>query len=1444
MLDGEAGAHRPIALRTVPRPAFTRCARPLVALVAALFCALAGGRAAAQLTTSYVDDSILARESLSRLEELLAAGNLNEAARIVQAVLDTESERVIESAREPVIYISVRDAVHEALHAHPDLLERYRQREEPIAETMLREGQAEDVERTRLMTRSGFDAALRIATDHFESARFEAARLTLEQLDRHPDRADAAAGSTAADLAAMLAAYLPREPVTGMARRWAQALGRPDPTIVAVSWPDRWSQSFGRDSTQPASAAELDSLVAGPLQSVFLSGDAGAEFRVHQELPRDDQLTSQLVSWTFPTVVGDDVLVNDGRAMTAFDRFTLAQRWRLDFSDYPYDPASTDPPDIRLVANVGNINDASTIAAGEGVAVAATGLQSNDLREGDNRLHAVEVSSGNELWALAPSGISETLRLAEFRGPCLIDQSTVVQAFRKESAARRLRSTYLAGIDLWTGRTRWVRLICSAGSMGSVGSRPGEITVAHQGIVYRVDDSGVVSAIEAASGRLRWMRIFRGDWSMRVGDASPPWAAHAPIIDGDSLVVLNPVQPGIHRLGLADGVEAAQRDMSGIPGPVYYLLAAGEGSDRSLVTVTDNRLAVLPLATFHTSPARLVPAVTDPGYCGRAVALGNFVAAPVQGGLLMASLKDPAKPQIRPLENFGNFVTSGSNLLVADTWRLHSYLAWEDADRLLSERIAADPKDPRPALALAELAYRAQRIDRLLPAIDQALAAMAAAPLSPATQQARPRLFHSILEMVEASTHTRPKANLPAKPLRMADLTLLDKLVSRMDRIAETPAEHISYLINLAALRELQSRGADACRAYQRILEDPQLADTMWREVSPPVPARQLAVDKLRAVIGTFGTAAYDPFAAELDAELAALPPAATPEALEALADRYPVAVRAPEVLLKASRLHRAANNPRGALADLARASETSWWLVSVGLSDQQVKLGEILGAHVQALAEIGRPMTAAQVLLKAVKSRPGLIIFSGGEPLNPTARAAALIEEARRSARPANIGSEPGRELAVLPGWMLLSPLLEHSVTPQSSHEWVAMVEYAGKRFAAFADLGDGVLRPVWTRPYQDRAPKVLESRPDRLIVLWDDDTSIERMDPATGETVWRTPPIARMLPPAAASGVRILDTPLDGQVRSIDLVPALSDTHIAIVQRDGAAVVLDAASGRVAWSSRTPLTRVYDVSLVASAIVVSGAADPSDNADPEILDRREPRVPPRPLMVALSIATGQPLYDPISPATDIRWTRSDGRMLVVSLADRLRAIDPATGNQLWEDVAGEEMAQVPEGWVFGDAAYVLSRRRELVRIDLATGQKAPLNLEAADRLSDAGRITAGRVGQNIAFSSRHGVCLLDKAGQVVGANSLGGRRDFLPAIAAGKIIALIEQSTDELPDGRSALRVMLVTADSAKLLRTLAVIVEGEPDTITAALLDNKLVLSTDLVTQVISLPAGPRD
>src|SRR5262245_26561192 len=296
----------------------------------ALFC---GPALAQRGRTVYPDEGVGTVDAMVRVRELSEAGNTPEALRVLQKTLESEGEQLIANpADDGNVFVPVRGFIHALLLDSPDLLTRYRAEQEPAAAKLLAEGSYNELERTRLLTTSGFEAVLRLSQMEMEAARFESARLMLQQLERHPDRAKGSKqGQDAAALAGVLAGFLRRESASAWARRWAGEAGL-GVDVVPAGVPGVPALAVRTSVTplDPQLTPDLSKMPGAPLQSVLLDttrfqdrdGDGVPDVPAYQQRFAN-------VRWIFPTVQGEVVYVNDGERISAWDSATLGLIWQV-----------------------------------------------------------------------------------------------------------------------------------------------------------------------------------------------------------------------------------------------------------------------------------------------------------------------------------------------------------------------------------------------------------------------------------------------------------------------------------------------------------------------------------------------------------------------------------------------------------------------------------------------------------------------------------------------------------------------------------------------------------------------------------------------------------------------------------------------------------------------------------------------------------------------------------------------------------------------------------------------------------------------------------------------------------------------------------------------------------------------------------------------------------
>ncbi|QOJ01265.1 MAG: PQQ-binding-like beta-propeller repeat protein [Phycisphaeraceae bacterium] len=1403
-----------------PRPA-ANARRVWWSVAAAAVLALASPAARAQVTQVFVDDSVLARDTLTRAPELVAAGNVAEAVRVLSLLLDTEGERVVAVEGEPNVFVSVRARVHGALLGDPALLEAFRRDLAPVAARLMSEGRYREAERRVLLTTPGLEAALRVAQEELEAARFETALLVLRGLTAHPDRVrDRAAASRAAGLATSLTRYLRTPEALDLAARWRADAGEAGAAPAAVEPPALAlvAERSSRSGFAPLDEQAPPARALAEVPFAAAATDAGSAVRVSTAVP---------ASWVSPSIIGETLYTNDGAEIAAWDRATLVPIW----SSRPgAGLAGLRTFDEGLRLPVGQaarqFEELASVSVKGGVLVAVGGYAlPNFRREGDTRVHALDAATGRVLWSVDPSTLARALEGATVRGPALLTEDTCVLALARVSNAQRIAASMMVGLDLATGRLLWSRTLCSVGIPPYPRPhRPSDIGVAEGGVIYRTDVNGVVSAIEARSGRVVWIRraiAIDSGFGPRMEPA--PWLGSAPIIDGESVVVLEPAGGDLVRLGRRDGAILERRAADELGAP-RYIVRVG----RTIAAVGTSIVNFVPLADFSGATVRLSPSLRDAGVSGRAVASGDRLLVPIGTGVLSIDPENPDDTRALALERTGNLAVGEGALVVADTGMLSSFLSWEAAEPRLLSRIARRPEDTDAALTYIEIAIRAGRREGIPGVADRVLDAADLDPFSTTARAARQRLFELLLRAVD-----------PAGAEPAPDAGSLDQVLARASRAADTPQERARFWVTAAHARALLGQHARAVEAYQVVLADAELSVA---SVVPPheapaargpdvrlrVSAGPYARERLTTLILAVGYAPYEPYSAQAEAELRSLGPSPGPDELESLASRFPLARSTPGVLLAAARAYAAPGAEAPRIKALARALDASRTLARITRQPEADETMQASGLLIESLASSGRLGEADRLIRRLAAESPGLAPKVGATPLNVGSLRADL--EGRLSSRqtPPVVGLAVVGRPDVIAGW---------TPAPARFTEWAAsdqvpMFARLAPEVAVFARrTEDGRLAPLWVRRFESDAqrPTVLSVRWDATYLLWPTEMGprLERIDAATGATSWTSQEFARLLPPEGRAdpsrAVRI-QTPLDGDVSPDQVVVVMDRGTAVLLSRRGRGVGIDLSTGKPLWARQLPFVGVYDAAIAAGRLVVAGISSDAEG------------------VVAFEARSGRqvstPRTDPSLGQGPPRWVRQAGGTVLVGLD---------TGIFAW-DMAGERIAwhadtrparRTSECWVAGDRFYVVNQEGLLFSGALSSGEFIPEPLRTNDRLAGARRRQSDQPtmihplpGGHAALFSERGLAVFNPAGEMIGADARGPDRGSRLYALTHDAALFIDQTpvSDsssnrtvslqwlELPGGRVAADESLVVYEAPHALAVIdgAVIVGAGPVTI----------------------------
>lgn len=1339
----------------------------------------------------YVDDSPAARETLQRASELLRAGNVAETVRALQRLLDEAGDRVIQSPDDPDLFYSVRAAVHRAIVADAELLERYRELEEPLARSLL-DADPGRVEQIRLLTASGYEAALRLAQVALEEARFEAARLILEQLESHPDRAGAS-GAEAAALLATVARYLDRPEVWERARAWTTESGGRWQDQAPVAWPEgsRQEQFSPVTTGQPLA---LDDLVAKPLHSVNVVRDVASTGRDSRNRRAETVLE---FPWVLPAVAEEAVYVNDGVSFSAWDRFTLTPLWRTK-PEWKVDNRATSQYN-RDAAFWGDASRATTALVWGTSVIGATGRAPDVGRQGDGRIHSLDRRTGEVRWSWGPSSQGEAFQFAVPLAGSVVVEGTLVVPVEKQLFDERTWSTYLFGLSAADGSVRWRRPIASIGSQPFNPPTPRAAGILdHQGLVFRSDALGATAAIEAHSGRVAWIR--RRPTPVFIAQESVPTGAMTyPVVDGSSLVLLTADANEIVRIDIATGRQLARRRAADFAWP-RYILKAGD----RLVAIGMRQVATVPLADYESAPIRVSAPFDSALPVGRAVASEREIFLPFEGGGLVLNAADPSVSRKVLLEHSGNMIAAEGQLLVMDRTALHSYLVWRVAEGVLRARIEANRSDPEPAITFAELAYQASHPEHIVAACTRALEVLKTSP--DAVIQAR--MFGSMHRMAHEALEGDPRLDAPT----------VEALIDLLGEAAATLDQQVAYYMLMGRRREASGDAARALAAYQVILSDPELAQASWRGPHLAVRADLEATRRVRAL--ALAPAAANAMAGlerEAAAAVLALAPDAPAEAIEAVARRYPACSPTAELWRRAAELHLASGHAHRALRAMRAGLEALQQLNRFG----EPPSGELVGTLVTVLVEQGRLGEAALMLADALARKPGLELTHGGAPLNAIHLQSDLLARlAARRQLPA-LGRRVSDKPQVLDGWSICRPAIR-SGSPSDPGAVVLAREPSPEYMEiAFMVSGSSELDRRWT---QRLAPGSVLARQDFdsliFVETFEGSRRLVRLDPRNGATLWTTPDFVSMFEALTAGRAPEppFEAPMDGLVNADDVILAGDEQVIVVVRRSGEVAAIDLGDGSVLWTDRSGVRRVHDVAVGAGMVVVGGAAEGAE-------------------LAAFDVRTGERAYT--ARETDgaippqLRWIRlTDRGDLIAGTASGALCVSLIHGRVNWS-LERPELAGSLDAWVFGDRLLLLGSDRVLYQGSISGGEVLPAPLDTRERLDSTSRIEVYDLLDRLALCTSRGLVVLDANGRCVGADAVDAASALAPAAPGSEGFVSLRRDGSEA----GAYRLAMLDSTGRLVGPTRRMLLPGDPQSL--ILLDGLIVVGCPTATIALSAP-----
>ena len=1378
----------------------------------------------------YVDDSPQARELFLRAQDQIK-DNTGEAVRLLQELLDEYGARLLPiNQTSDDHFVAVRQRVLEEILANPALLERYQLVETPEAQRLLDAGELERLVMTRSLTGPGLEAMMGVAQDAVETARFHVALHWLEEIALHPLQGErhevysllmqgiAARGIGDADLVAQSIAGLSQLPGPDAEACRAQVEAM---AAAAIPVPDSGVSPLDR-----AAVGELQTLVSQPIwRSALETTGEVSQPPVTDDLdPELSELMQQrdggrLDAVTTTATVGQSaVFVTSSNAVHALDRYTGRPIWNQPYSLGPTVGGSLNSEGIGFLGlSIGALGSQSLVAV------------SSDPRLRDGKVVCLDPHTGRERWSRSITEITgrdDTENIMPHGAPVIADGLVFVMA--RKVTRQLLTSCYVVALDIDDGAIRWSRHIASVGGTFNRDMRPLTTVVYDRGELYVDSSVGAVARINASTGQTRWLRRFTAPITA-IGRGRAPYELGGAVVTRRGVLAL---QSDLNRVTLLDrerGFDVEWHDAS---------TASGWGSPRYLLAGQEFVYAIgRDIRAFHldnlSEPFWRLPEATPQGRLrsglgdrsidirGRVQLVDGSLIIPTADGMLIVEDASGVMQHELAMDSLGNPVAVESQLVVAGRFDVASYMPFDRAEEILRQRIASEPGESRPALALLEMSIRARSLALVLEAAELARAAIGHAPSGPA-QDSQRELFTLLLE---------------ADRQRLAKTTeegeSLHAIIGDVAFDATTRVEHLLAKGDWLSSLDL-GRAVDA---YQEILSSPDLASTPREESMLIRSAADAATQRLGALMKQHGEAVYSVRASEADLKLQstlAMPHSSAD--LLSIAEEFPLAPAAVQASIAAAEVDAEGGRPRAAVSALLRAYRV--------LPDR-ARATQLLGPVVELCESQQWRDLAAGVLDYAEQVYPGI----QGQIANPAVPAAAPAAGGGVHA------AETGpllREAAKPLSGRLIAFAGASGVQPQDAasmpHEGLAN-SWSQGRFAPPNDrivLIDGRvlrvmdapgLRELWSADIPAAGGGVDAAGVDPRLLLMDDTRMLLWLganidDPHAimlrngvdrgGEPLWSGPSIgfseaiaSRPAQPQDAARADALaefgridvQTPDGRLINNNEIVPLVDRERLILVRRTGDIAALDLETGqRVLWSKTNVLDQVHLAQLTDWALVLAGMSKVWNDVTGanELVSK----------IVVLDPVTGN-LVASLAPSgrEPVIWMRVTalGELLIgttgsVELLDvmgrtqpRMAVLGQDAGSdrqspaRIWTN-AGHYAQSTRRAWVSSTTCVLEDRNRMVRSIDLATGAMSePFDVAVKGDEGDAGvaeLVNVQMTPDAVAALYTLRVVLTDHQGVMIGGDVIAEEREYkaLQAVSDGWVlVSRYGSAQDVLADGRS---------------------------------------------------------
>ena len=1099
---------------------------------------LLAGPAWGQNPNVTVDDQPTAEQRLEEVLDLRRAKRYAEAAELVQELIESAQFKLV--ALGDGHYADAGSWASDVLLRDSALRQAYAERYSAAAARAYEQADASGERLTGLLgvyrrysaTPSGLEAALTAAGLLLESGQADSAATLIDQLQRHPDRAQAKARV--------------------LMLRGAAAAYREDRDVL-----DEVTEDLTEIDAQKAGqlAALVESIVPRTIAVGPAQMDMGPK-PVSIRAPLWDQKLASVENaqrWLLddrlsaPVVTPAMVLINNGRQVVAMDRASGQRAWAS-----PGDADST----VTKTLTAQRWQDDRSVAREQGKIAAVLGechgiTERRNPYVPPNTLACLDEQTGKVLWQRVAGEFREdeptlsadrragrlNLQHTHFVGTPMISHGKVLVVLRRANSEGDTQSSWLMAYDAADGSLLWYRhLALVALSYTNADSMRVSPALALYGdTIYMSDALGTIGAIDLHTGGYRWLRILPvGSENTRSIVASTRGVGSEPVLTSAGLLV--PLSLSNDRLMLvdpADGSVLRSFKEDPVLSKAQSILATSAGVlavSQTAASLWDaDKGAVAWTFAFGAGEVML----------GRGAASLRFAVLPTSQRLVVLDLTTGQVLDDAP-EVMGSVVVQDGEVIGVSQGRVHAYTSWERVHQRLVDQVESRPLDPSAGLSLASIAMRqADQEQSVLLGVGHALDAVAHQPARRKTAVAS-HVFDQLRLLIPQTQ----------------DAALRRQLYDRLALVTQSALQEATYHLDAGLYFASQGDASRAVDHLHAVIAEPAFAAASYELDGLARPAGALAQQQILALIERFGRGVYARQDAMAQARINEFKAAGNLNAasLTHIAQRYPLSPLAGQLLLEAAQ---------------GRAQEGRW-IAAAGLYKQAVQraVGEAQRQHAAGqlllfYLDTGRPSFATDFLERYTRQYPGNTATIDGQVITIEAWQQRIADT---RVKPVELGALASSLATPV---LVNGQLIDDAPGVDARSERARL--YLLHRDRTISCRGaDAPGEPIWSAKVPAESGRVLRLADENgQVLLWAVGVSqVLAFDAATGEALWRA-----SLRFDATEEQGVGGQP-DG-LAEIDVLVAVSETVVCFGHRDSAQVIaIDRASGVLLWQTTLEMT------------------------------------------------------------------------------------------------------------------------------------------------------------------------------------------------------------------------------------------------------------------------------